>query len=77
MYLGLEMFFNEKLTFKEKPIVVIEEVQEKVDWVDYMGDEAMETILKMEWDVFAITDKEPNDPSTFIMLAEGHLNNWT
>ena len=77
MYLGLEMFFNEKLTFKEKPIVVIEEVQEKVDWVDYMGDEAMETIQKMEWDVFAITDKEPNDPSSFIMLAVGHLNNWT
>jgi len=77
VYPGLEMFFNEKLTFKKKPIVVIEEVQEKVDWVDYMGDEAMETILKMEWDVFAITNKEPNDPSTFIMLAVGHLNNLT
>ena len=31
VYLGWEMFFNEKLTFKEKPIVVIKEVQEEVD----------------------------------------------
>ena len=51
------MFFNEKLTFKEKPIVVIKEVQEEVDWVDYMDAEAMETMLKMEGDVFAVTNE--------------------
>ena len=32
--MGWEMFFNEKLTFKEKPIVVIKEMQEEVDWVN-------------------------------------------
>ena len=31
VHLGWEIFFNEKLTFKEKPIVVIKEVQEEVD----------------------------------------------
>jgi len=31
MYQGWGMFFNEKLTFKEKPTVEIKEVQEKVD----------------------------------------------
>ena len=31
MYLGWEIFFNEKLTFKEKPTMVIKEVQEEVD----------------------------------------------
>ena len=31
VYLGREMFFNEKLTFKEKPTVVIKEIQEDVD----------------------------------------------
>ena len=71
------MFFNEKLTFKETPIVVIKEVQEEVDWVDYMDAEAMETMLKMEGDVFAVTNEKPSDPSTFIVLAMVHLNNWT
>ncbi|KAK9988973.1 hypothetical protein SO802_029212 [Lithocarpus litseifolius] len=61
-----EIFFNEKLTFQEKLVVVIKEVQEEVDWVDYMYAEAMETMLKMEEDVFAITNEEPSDPSTFI-----------
>ena len=42
-----------------------------------MDTEAMETMLKIEGDVFAITNEKPIDPSTFIMLAEGHLNNWT
>ena len=37
------MFFNKKLTFKEKPTMVIKEVQEEVDQVDYMDAEAMET----------------------------------
>ena len=34
VYHSWEIFFKEKLTFKEEPIVVIEEVQEEVDWVD-------------------------------------------
>ena len=37
------MFFNKKLTFKEKPTMVIKEVQEEVDLVDYMDAAAMET----------------------------------
>ena len=31
VYPGWEIFFNEKLTFKKKLIVVIKEMQEKVD----------------------------------------------
>ena len=31
VYLGWEIFFNENLTFKEKPTMVIKEVQEGVD----------------------------------------------
>ena len=77
MYLGWEIFFNEKLTFKEKPTMVIKEVQEEVDQVDYMDFEAMETMLKTEGDMFAFTNEEPSDPSTFIVPTVGHLNNWT
>ena len=77
VYPGWEIFFNEKLTFKEKLTVVIKEVQKEVDWVDYMDAEAMEAMLKMEGGVFAITNKEPSDPSTFIMPIVGQLNNWT
>ena len=55
VYPRWEMFFNEKLTFKENPTVVIKEALKEVDWVDYMDVEAMETMLKMEGDVFAIT----------------------
>ena len=47
MYLGWEIFFNEKLTFKEKPTMVIKKVQEGVDWMDYKDIGAMETMLKM------------------------------
>jgi len=54
VYLGWEIFFNEKLTFKEKPVVVIKEVPKEVDWMDYMEAEEMKTMLKMEGDVFAI-----------------------
>ena len=43
MYPSWEIFFNEKLTIKEQPMVVIKEVQEKVDWVDYMDAKGMET----------------------------------
>ena len=71
------MFFNEKLTFKEKPIVVIKEVPKEVDLVDYMDTKAMKTMLTMERDVFTIAIKEPNDPSTFIVPTVGQLNNWT
>ncbi|KAL0004977.1 hypothetical protein SO802_012538 [Lithocarpus litseifolius] len=53
MYPGWEIFFDEKFTFKEKPMVVIEEVQ--VDWMDYMDAEAMEAMLKVEGDVLAIS----------------------
>jgi len=42
-----------------------------------MNAEVMETMLKMEGDVFAITIKEPSDPSAFTMLVVRQLNNWT
>ena len=78
MYLGWEIFFNEKLTFKEKPTMVIKKVQEGVDWMDYKDIGAMETMLKMGGggDVFAISNKEPSDPSAFIMSLVGQLINW-
>ncbi|KAK9988732.1 hypothetical protein SO802_028971 [Lithocarpus litseifolius] len=60
VYPGWEMFFNEKITFKEKPTVVIKEIQEKVDWVNYMDAEAMKTIMKTSGDKFAITNEKPN-----------------
>ena len=41
--------------------------------MDYMDVEAMETMLKMEGDVLAITNEEPSDPSTFIVPAVGNL----
>ena len=71
------MFFNEKLTFKEKPTVVIKEIQEEVDWVNYMDAEAIKTMMTTSGDVFAITNKEPSDPSKFIMPSIGPINNWT
>ena len=77
VYLGQEIFFKEKLTFTEKPTVLIKEVQEEVDWMDYMDAEAMKTMLKMERNVLAITNEEPSDPSTFIIPIVGQLNNWT
>ena len=77
MYSGWEMFFNEKITFKEKPTVVIKEIREEVDWVNYMDAEAMKTMMKMSGDMFAITNKEQIDPSKFIMPTMGPINNWT
>ena len=77
VYPGWEMFFNKKFTFKEKPTMVIKEVKKEVYWVDYMDAEAMKTMLKMERNVFAITNEEPSDPSTFIIPIVGQLNNWT
>ena len=49
--------FEEKLTFKEKPTIVIKEVQEEVDWMDYMDAEAMGAMLKVEGDVLTITTR--------------------
>ena len=43
----------------------------------YMDAEAMETMLKEERDVLAITIKESSNPSTFIVPAMRQLNNWT
>ena len=63
----VEIFLNEKLTFKEHPNVVIKEVQKEVDWVDYMDAEAMKTMLKMKGDVFAITNEKPSDPSSCLL----------
>ena len=45
--------------------------------MDYMDPEAIETTLKMKRDVFAITNEEPSDFSSFIMPIMGQLNNWT
>ena len=56
---------------------MIKEVQKEVDWVDYRDAKTMETMLKMERDLFAITNKELSDPFTFIIPAKGQLNNWT
>ena len=56
---------------------MIKEIQDEVNWMDYMDVEAMETILKVEGDVLAITIEEPNDSSTFIMPTNGQLSNWT
>ena len=57
--------------------MVIKEVQEEADWVDYLDAKAMETMLKMEGDVFAINNEEPSDPPAFIMPIVRQLNNWT
>ena len=77
MYLGWEMFFDEKLTFKEKPTVMIKEIQEKVDWVNYMDAEAKKTMMKTSGEVFTIINEESSDPSKFIMPIVGPINNWT
>ena len=42
-----------------------------------MDVEAIETMLRMEGDMFTITNEKPSDPSTFIVPAVEHLNNWT
>ena len=36
--------------------MVIKEIQEKVDWVNYMDAEAMKTMMKTSRDLFAITN---------------------
>jgi len=40
-----------------------------------MDVEVMDTMLNMEGDVLTITIEEPSDPSTFIVRADGLLNN--
>ena len=75
VYSGWEMVFNEKLTFKEKPTLVIKKVQEEVNWVNHMDAEAMKTMMKTCGDVFTIANEEPNDPSKFIMPTTGLINN--
>ena len=77
VYLGWEMFFDEKLTFKEKPTMMIKEIQEKVDWVNYMDAKAMKTMMKTSGEVFVIINEESSDPSKFIMSIMGPINNWT
>ena len=44
---------------------------------NYMDAETMKTMLKIEGDVFTITNKEPSDPSAFIVPFVGQLNNRT
>ena len=56
---------------------IFKAIEEQNDLVDYMDAKAMETMLKMEGDVFAVINEKPSDPSTFIMLAVERLNNWT
>ena len=77
VYPSWEMFFKEKLTFNDKPTVVIKEIKEEVNWVNYMDAEAMKTMIKMSGDVFAITNEEPSDPSKFITPDMEPINNWT
>ena len=63
--------------FKDKPTVVIEEVQEEVYWVNYMDVEVMKTMMKMSGDVFTIAEEEPSDPLKLIMPIIRPINNWT
>ena len=44
---------------------------------NYMDAKTMETMLKMEGNLFAITNKEPSDPSAFIVPFLRQLNNRT
>ena len=45
--------------------------------MDGMDAKAMGAMLKVEGNVLAIAIKKPSDPSTFIMLTDGKLSNWT
>ena len=57
--------------------MVIKEKQEEVDWANYMDAKAMKTMMKTSGEVFTITNKEPSNPSKFITLVVGPINNWT
>ena len=56
--------------------MVIKEIQEKVNWVNYMDAKAMKTVMKTSGDMFAITNEESSDTSKFIMPIAGPINNW-
>ena len=57
--------------------MVIEKVEEEVEWRDYMDAKVMRVMLKVEGDVLAITTEEPSDPSASILHTDGQLSNWT
>ena len=57
--------------------MVIKEMQEEVNWVNYVDAEVKKIMMKMSGDVFAIIDEEPSDPSKLIMPIMGPINNWT
>ena len=44
--------------------------------MNYIDAKAMKTMMKTSGDVFSITNKEPSDPSKFIMPIMGTINNW-
>ena len=73
----LEKLAAEFVAMKEKPNVVIEEIREKVNWIDYMDAKVMEAMLKVKRDVLAITIEKPSDPITFFMPTDGHFSNQT
>ena len=77
MYPGYRMFFNEKLTLKEKSTMVIKEIREEVNWVNYIDAEATKTMMKTSRDMFTIANEEPSNTSKFIMPIVGPINNWT
>ena len=77
MYPGYRMFFNEKLTLKEKSTMVIKEIREEVNWVNYIDAEATKTMMKTSRDMFTVANEEPSNTSNFIMPIVGPINNWT
>nr|XP_023917465.1 uncharacterized protein LOC112029013 [Quercus suber] len=65
--------------------MVIKEIQEEVDWVNYMDAEVMKTKMKMSGDVFAVTNEQPNlvvarmDPLKYLFekpALSGKLSRW-
>ena len=77
MYPGYRMFFNQKLTLKEKSTMVIKEIREEVNWVNYIDAEATKTMMKTSRDMFTVANEEPSNTSKFIMPIVGPINNWT
>ena len=57
-------------------MVIRKEVQEEVDWVNYMDSKAMKTMIKTSRDVLTITNEEPSEPSKFIMSTMRSINIW-
>ena len=77
VYPGYRMFFNQKLTLKEKSTMVIKEIREEVNWVNYIDAEATKTMMKTSRDMFTVANEEPSNTSKFIMPIVGPINNWT